>query len=161
MGIIKQTVAGLAGVLFMAGIVGAEVSMQGDVRIVFGQEEQKAIRDYYGKEIVERARERADQEEGKGKGHGKGRKGLPPGLAKKAKLPPGIQKQLERGGTLPPGLENEMEPLPKELDVRLKPLPPYHVRVTVGTDVLILDKETRKILDVIRDVAILQHDITK
>jgi hypothetical protein len=37
----------------------------------------------------------------------------------------------------------------------------FGVRVVVGTDVIILDKTTQKILDIIRDVAILTRDITK
>jgi hypothetical protein len=89
-------------------------------------------------------------------------KGLPPGLAKQNKLPPGIAKQLERGAILPSDLQREMRPLPRELEIRLKPLSsPNQVRVTVGTDILIMDKETRKILDVMRDVALLTHDVTK
>src|SRR5215831_5359969 len=35
-------------------------------------------------------------------------KGLPPGLAKKESLPPGLQKQLVRNGQLPPGLEKKI-----------------------------------------------------
>ena len=31
---------------------------------------------------------------------------LPPGLAKKDRLPPGLEKQLVRNGTLPPGLQS-------------------------------------------------------
>ncbi|MGH8545711.1 MAG: hypothetical protein ACREX3_19230, partial [Gammaproteobacteria bacterium] len=46
-------------------------------------------------------------------------KGLPPGLAKKGKLPPGLQKHLVKNGRLPPGLQKRLEPLPRELDVRL------------------------------------------
>ena len=164
---LMQTTAALTAVFFVAGSVSwAQVSVGGDIHISFGQDDQRAIRDYYDREIIEKARERAEQGEGKGKGkgHGKGRqgKGLPPGLAKKNKLPPGIQKQLERGAILPADLQKEMQPLPRELEVRLRPLSsPNQVRVTVGTDILIMDKETRKILDVMRDVALLTHDITK
>ena len=162
---LMQTTAALTAVFFVAGSVSwAQVSVGGDTHISFGQDDQRAIRDYYDREIIEKARERAEQGEGKGKGHGKGRqgKGLPPGLAKKNKLPPGIQKQLERGAILPADLQKEMQPLPRELEVRLRPLSsPNQVRVTVGTDILIMDKETRKILDVMRDVALLTHDITK
>ncbi len=161
-----RMIAGVMTILLMGGPAWAQVSVQGDARVVFGNDEQRAIKDYYGREIIEKARERSERDDGpgKGKGHGKGRKdkGLPPGLAKKDKLPPGIQKQLERGAILPADLQKEMQPLPRELEVRLKPLPsPNQVRVTVGTDILIMDKETRKILDVMRDVALLTHDITK
>ena len=158
--------AGAMAMLFMGGPGWAQVSMKGDVHISFGDDEQRAIKDYYGREIIEKAQERAERDEGpgKGKGHGKGRKdkGLPPGLAKQNKLPPGIAKQLERGAILPSDLEREMRPLPRELEIRLQPLSsPNQVRVTIGTDILIMDKETRKILDVMRDVALLTHDVTK
>ena len=47
-----------------------------------------------------------EQELAKGKGKKKNgkNKGLPPGLAKRDHLPPGLQKHLDRRGTLPPGL---------------------------------------------------------
>lgn len=54
-----------------------------------------------------------------------------------------------------------VEPLPQEVEVRMRPLPPDRERVVVGTDVIILDKTTQKILDIIRDVAILHRDITR
>jgi hypothetical protein len=54
-----------------------------------------------------------------------------------------------------------MEPLPKQVEVRMKQLPPECTRVVVGTDIIILDKTTQKILDIIHDVAVLAHDIAK
>ena len=156
----SEIVAGMLAVMLVGGPGWAQVSMKGDVHISFGDDEQRAIKDYYGREIIEKAQEKAEKE---GNGHGKGKKkGLPPGLAKKNKLPPGIQKQLERGAVLPADLEREMQPLPRDLEIKLKPLPsPEQVRVTIGTDIVILDKTTRKVLDVMRDVALLAHDITK
>lgn len=156
----KGVLAAFTAMMFASGIAWAQVSVQGDVRIVFGDDEQKVLKNYYEKEIVEKAWEKAEKE-GKGKGKGKGRKGLPSGLAKKAKLPPGILKQLEAGAILPPDLQNQAQPLPREVEERLKPLPPDKVRVVVGTDIVIMDKTTQKIFDVMRDVAILAHDITK
>jgi len=44
-------------------------------------------------------------------------KGLPPGLAKKEHLPPGLQKHLARNGQLPPGLQKKIQPLPHPLRV--------------------------------------------
>ena len=38
--------------------------------------------------------------------------GLPPGLAKREHLPPGLQRHLERNGTLPPGLQKKLQPSP-------------------------------------------------
>ena len=48
---------------------------------------------------------------------------LPPGLAKKDRLPPGLEKQLVRNGTLPPGLQKRLYPAPAELE---RCLPPLH-----------------------------------
>jgi len=39
---------------------------------------------------------------------------LPPGLAKKDRLPPGLEKQLVRNGTLTPGLQKGLYPAPVE-----------------------------------------------
>jgi len=154
MGRVSQAVISLTVMLTIAGSTWAAVTVQGGVQTVFTPEERKIVKDYYSKEIIVQAQEQA------GPGKGK-KKGLPPGLAKKEKLPPGLEKQLQRNGTLPPGLEKKMEPLPRELEGRLKQLPPDYVRVTIGTDVIILDKTTQKILDIIRDVAVLARDITK
>lgn len=76
---------------------------------------------------------------GKGKGSGKGKDGLPPGIAMK----------LERGGTLPPGIAKR--DLPADLRSRL----PYRsdaIRQIVGSDVVLIEKGTDIILDVIRGV---------
>jgi len=48
---------------------------------------------------------------------------LPPGLAKRGGLPPGLAKQLRKNGTLPPGLEKRITAFPPELSRRLGPLP--------------------------------------
>ena len=157
MKMISATAIGMALMLALAGGTGAAATVQGGVQVIFTPEERTIIKQYYSREIVEKAWEA----EGKGKAKGKGKQGLPPGLAKREKLPPGLQKQLQRNGTLPPGLQKKLEPLPEAVEVRLKPLPPDHVRVVVGTDVLILDKTTQKILDIIRDVAVLASDIAR
>ncbi len=104
----------------------------------FLPEERRAIEDYYRK---------ADDKKKKPK------KGLPPGLAKRGgNLPPGLQKKLERDGQLPPGLQKRMEPLPVELDRRLPRLPDNWQRVVVERDVILLDRRTNRILDVIEDI---------
>ncbi len=77
-------------------------------------------------------------------------KGLPPGLAKKGKLPPGLQKQLERNGRLPPGLA--ANPLPYEAVVNLPPPANGTERAIVDTSVVLLEKGTGLILDVLKDV---------
>src|SRR4030095_16261332 len=42
------------------------------------------------------------------------RAGLPPGLAKKDHLPPGLERQLQRNGTLRPGMEKRVQPLTEQ-----------------------------------------------
>jgi hypothetical protein len=153
----KTVLVGVAlvlGVLLLGG--SAHAGTQVDVSVVFTPEERQVVKQYYTKDIVDQAWE------AEGKSHGKkGKKGLPPGLAKKGKLPPGLQKQLQRNGTLPPGLEKKLEPLPEPLHARLRPLPPECERAVIGQDVIILDRSTQKILDIIRDVAILTRDIAR
>jgi len=75
----------------------------------------------------------------KGRGHGRsygrghGRDGLPPGLAKRDVLPPGLQMQ-----SLPPGLASQLPP------------PPQGTRYIYHNDqVLWIDLQTRLVLDFI------------
>ena len=79
---------------------------------------------------------------------GRGGDGLPPGLAKRDRLPPGLEKQLRRNGHLPPGLEKKMQPLPRSCEVRLPRLPSEYTRVIVGNYVILRDIHDR-ILDLI------------
>jgi hypothetical protein len=80
-------------------------------------------------------------------------KGLPPGLAKRGgKLPPGLQKHLDKNGTLPPGLQKRLEPLPQDLNLRLPQLPDYWERVILERDVILVDRRTNRILDIIENV---------
>ncbi len=69
--------------------------------------------------------------------------GLPPGLAKKDRLPPGLERQVQRNGTLPPGLQKRVQPLPGVCSARLPRLPVDWVRVILGRRVLILDPAQR------------------
>ena len=104
----------------------------------FLPEERRAIEDYY--------RKKDDKKK-------KSKKGLPPGLAKRGgNLPPGLQKKLERDGQLPPGLQKRMEPLPVDLDRRLPRLPDKWQRVVVERDIILIDRRTNRILDIIEDV---------
>jgi hypothetical protein len=74
---------------------------------------------------------------------------LPPGLAKREHLPPGLQKQLIKNGRLPPGLEKKMEPLPRVLEVRLPRLPEGRRRIVIGGNVILMDETTSIIVDII------------
>lgn len=71
---------------------------------------------------------------------------LPPGLAKRESLPPGLERQMERNGTLPPGLQKRVQPLPQVCESQLQQLPGdlervvYNRRVMlINADYLILD----------------------
>jgi hypothetical protein len=79
-------------------------------------------------------------------------KGLPPGLAKKEQLPPGLQKQLARNGELPPGLQKKVQPLPPQLEIRLPRLPDGRRRIVIAGNVILLEERTARILDIIRAV---------
>ena len=67
---------------------------------------------------------------------------LPPGLAKKDRLPPGLEKQLVERGTLPPGLQKRIQPCPEDLERRLPPPPPDYAHVVVGGHVVLLNVQT-------------------
>ena len=76
-------------------------------------------------------------------------KGLPPGLAKRETLPPGLQRQLVRNGQLPLGLEKKIQPLPPALEVQLAPLPEGRKRVFISGSVILLDERKNLILDLV------------
>lgn len=74
----------------------------------------------------------------------RGGKGLPPGLAKRGgHLPPGLAKR----DRLPPGLEGDT--LPYELERKLSRLPSSYVRVRIGQDIVLMDRNTRVVFDVV------------
>src|SRR5438477_8572069 len=78
---------------------------------------------------------------------------LPPGLAKRGgSLPPGLEKQLERNGTLPPGLQKRVQPCPVELERQLPPLPAEYRRGVIGAHIVVFNRNTNVIVDVLKDV---------
>ncbi len=80
----------------------------------------------------------------------RGRGGLPPGLAKKDRLPPGLEKQLYRKGTLPPGLAKRLQPVPVELERQLRVLPAGYRRAVVGGNIILMNEKTSLVYDVLR-----------
>ena len=77
---------------------------------------------------------------------------LPPGLAKRQSLPPGLRSQLRERGSLPPGLQRRLVPVPAPLVARLPPVPTYYHRYFAGDDFLVVDARTNRIVAIIRDV---------
>jgi hypothetical protein len=68
---------------------------------------------------------------------------LPAGLAQRESLSPGLEKQIERNGTLPPGLQKRAQPLPDSCNARLPRLPADWSRVVLGQRVLLLNPDGR------------------
>jgi Ni/Co efflux regulator RcnB len=74
---------------------------------------------------------------------------LPPGLAKRDRLPPGLERQLVARGTLPPGLQKKIQPVPVELVRELPPPPPDCRHVFVGGSLVLVNVKTFGIVDVL------------
>jgi hypothetical protein len=79
-------------------------------------------------------------------------KGLPPGLAKRNQLPRGLQRQVQKNGSLPPGLQKRIQLLPVDLERLLPNLPHSIQRGMIGVDVVLVDKNSMRVLDIIRQV---------
>ncbi|WP_126452818.1 hypothetical protein [Sulfuriflexus mobilis] len=122
---------GLAGCITAPENTSGRVVMHGDrasVDIRFNDHDRRLIHDYYSK-------------------HRKKAKRTPPGLAKRGgNLPPGLAKR-ER---LPPGLQGRG--LPESLESSLSPLPGDFVRVKVGTDIVLMNRNTRVVFDILYGV---------
>jgi len=113
--------------------------------IVFTEVEKRLIRDYYEKRSGTSASDEAEDEGGHGKS-----KQMPPDLAKREHLPPGLQKHLEKNGRLPPGLAKR--DLPANLVAQLPPAHAGTLRQIVGSDVVLIQEGTNVILDILENV---------
>jgi len=99
----------------------ANASVQNvSVQVVFSSQERDILRGWYGDH----------------------KNNLPPGLAKRDRLPPGLESQLRERGTLPPGLQKKIVPLPVDLARRLPPPPSGCSRVIIGGTIVLLDTKT-------------------
>jgi hypothetical protein len=72
---------------------------------------------------------------------------LPPGLAKREGLPPGLEKQLRRNGRLPPGLEKKLVAFPPAIETHLPPCPPDVRRGLIGGIAVMWNSRTGLIVD--------------
>ena len=107
---------------------GDEKARRDDVVVIDREGHRRVVRDYYASNA------------------------LPPGLAKRQSLPPGLQKQLRERGTLPPGLQKQLTPVPPALGGRLPDVPAYYTRYFAGRDLLVVDRRTNRIVSIIPDV---------
>lgn len=104
------------------------VSLQGrDIRgdLIFSERERGIIHDYY-------------------------RRRLPPGLARRERLPLGLRKHIARNGQLPPGLAAYR--LPADLDRHLRRLPDGYLRARIGTDIVLFHEKTHMVLDIVQNI---------
>ncbi len=75
---------------------------------------------------------------------------LPPGLAKRDELPPGLERQLRARGTLPPGLRKKIAPCPPALVQYFPPPPPGYTHVLIGGHIVLLNRQTFMVMDILR-----------
>jgi len=115
--------------------------------IIIGEIEKRILQDYFDRQVHD-----WQATPGTGTNKGKKNKGLPPGLAKREHLPPGLEKQLVRNGHLPPGLE--YRDLPDDLQRRLPALPANYRYVMADNRVMLIQRATNLIMDVIEVAAI-------
>jgi len=125
----RRTTGLLIGLVLAGGTpdVWAQRKTSVEVSVSIGRNDERIIREWYAQPAKVR--------------------GLPPGLAKKDRLPPGLQKQLARNGQLPPGLQKKIQPLPPPLEARLTRLPTGTRRVIISGSIILLDERRNIILD--------------
>lgn len=73
---------------------------------------------------------------------------LPPGLAKRDRLPPGLERQIVVRGFMPVDLRRQMRPCPHELEVMLPPAPPNYAHVVIGGNLVLVNRANFQIADV-------------
>jgi hypothetical protein len=73
---------------------------------------------------------------------------LPPGLAKRDRLPPGLERQLVVRGELPPGLRKKIQPCPDDLERRLPPPPPDCRHAVIGGHIVLVNTRSFVVVDV-------------
>lgn len=134
----NKPLATLVLAVSLAALQGCEMHpVQGDIRIhdrdlnlrvVFTDQDRRLLRDYYYVDY----------------------RALPPGLAKKGKVPPGHAYRIQRNQPLPPGIGWTY--LPAQLERQLSRLPDGYVRILIGGSVAILHVRTRVVVDLIEDL---------
>jgi hypothetical protein len=72
---------------------------------------------------------------------------LPPGLAKKDRLPPGWEKKMVVRQVMPVEYREYVRPAPAEI-VRILPPPPDCEHVVVGGQIVLMNRKTSVVLDI-------------
>lgn len=121
----------------------ADAAVHEAMEAAFTELERQLIGEYYAPRPAADAPDKKTDKKKKSKD-------LPPGLAKRDELPPGLQMLLEKNGTLPPGLAKR--DLPSDLELRLPPPPRGYRRVIVGNDIVLVEIKTDRIADIIYDI---------
>ncbi len=146
------------------------ISLALSTSISFAQEEhghghEKHERDDDGRDRDHGHGEYREHERTEGRGHGHDRYSdhdrdaargwyrdhyshLPPGLAKRDRLPPGLERRLVVRGFLPVDLRRQMRPCPHELEVMLPPAPPHYAHVVIGGNLVLVNRANFQIADV-------------
>lgn len=73
---------------------------------------------------------------------------LPPGLAKRDRLPPGLERRIVVQGFVPAELRDRMQPCPQDVEAFLPPPPPGHVHVFIGGNLVLVNRVNFQIADV-------------
>lgn len=74
---------------------------------------------------------------------------LPPGLAKRDRLPPGWDRRIVVNGVLPVEIRGRMQPCPHELEVMLPPPPPHYAHVFIGGNLVLVNRVSFQVGDVL------------
>lgn len=129
------------------GVLGFTAEERRIIREVLGT--VKRVRDYNGDRDDDRRHgKKHDRKKGGAWDDGKS---LPHGLAKRGgDLPPGLERHIEKYGTLPPGLQGRA--LPDDLERRLPKSRKGTKRVIIDDDVLLIEEATGLVLDILKDV---------
>jgi hypothetical protein len=152
-------VAGLASPAVATGSRDIEAQARGRARAAQGQKPRPAHKPRNANDKLEKRQSRGvrngrvfDRD-----GHVRvirdfARRGLPPGLAKRETLPPGLRRQIRERGSLPPGLEKRLVPVPNEWSSRLPSIGRYQRRYFAGDDLIVVDTRANRIAAYIADI---------
>jgi hypothetical protein len=73
---------------------------------------------------------------------------LPPGLAKRDRLPPGLERRLVVNAVLPIDLRPQIRPCPYELEQQLPPPPPSYEHALIGGHIVLMNRRTFIVADI-------------